>query len=160
MKNYLPATLRCLPSLFLLTGSLLTGLVLFSPSAGAYDEHFYSQAVAAYRSENYNRAREIWTDLAEDGHVPSMNNLAAMYMSGEGVPKNDAEAFKWSLMAAERKDVQAQARVGTMYRSGDLGRLVRVLGRQLEPLSNLHPKVMHLRLPITLAHLHVPQESA
>ena len=40
--------------------------------------------------------------------TPALNNLAASYGKGEGVPRNGLEAFKWYSMAAKQGDLLAQ----------------------------------------------------
>ena len=42
-----------------------------------------------------------------------------MYDNGEGVPKDDREAVRWSRMAAEQGLAEAQSNLGLMYDSGD-----------------------------------------
>jgi len=46
-------------------------------------------------------------------------NLAVKYATGDGVPKNDAEAVKWYRKAAEQGEVTAQSNLGAMYHNGD-----------------------------------------
>ena len=41
-----------------------------------------------------------------------------MYRRGKGVPKDDAEAVKWTRKAAEQDDAQAQFRLATDYALG------------------------------------------
>ena len=47
-------------------------------------------------------------------------DLAGMYINGLGVKQNDQEGFnfKWLKKAAEQDDVDAQFKVGMMYREG------------------------------------------
>ena len=45
-------------------------------------------------------------------------NLGIMYDTGDGVPKNDAEAFKWYRKAADQGDAEAQFNVGNGYATG------------------------------------------
>jgi hypothetical protein len=47
-----------------------------------------------------------------------MFNLGAMYGSGRGVPKNDAEALKWYRMAADKGSAEAQYTLGDIYEDG------------------------------------------
>jgi hypothetical protein len=42
-----------------------------------------------------------------------------MYLNGDGVPKNDAEAVRWFRLAAEQGYAIAQNNLGRMYRNGD-----------------------------------------
>jgi uncharacterized protein len=41
-----------------------------------------------------------------------------MYANGEGVPKDDTEAMKWSRKAADRGNAAAQLNLGLMYAKG------------------------------------------
>ena len=41
-----------------------------------------------------------------------------MYLLGEYVPKDSAEAVKWFRLAAEQGDAQAQFQLGVMYDMG------------------------------------------
>ena len=45
--------------------------------------------------------------------------LSLMYQSGEGVPHNPAEAFRFMRIAAEQGDARAQYFLGTFYYQGD-----------------------------------------
>jgi len=42
-----------------------------------------------------------------------------MYLYGEGVPQDYAEAVKWYRIAAEQGDAEAQAMLGIMYLNGE-----------------------------------------
>ena len=42
-----------------------------------------------------------------DGYAQAMNNLGIMHGLGEGVPRDDAEAFAWFVLSAERGDDNA-----------------------------------------------------
>ena len=42
-----------------------------------------------------------------------------MYINGEGVPKNDAEAVSWYRKAAEQGHAEAQCELGFMYINGE-----------------------------------------
>jgi TPR repeat protein len=41
-----------------------------------------------------------------------------MYLDGDGVPENDAEAARWFRLAADQGDALAQYNLGTMYYTG------------------------------------------
>jgi hypothetical protein len=47
-----------------------------------------------------------------------MENLAALYASGRGVAKNDAEAARWYRKAAEKGSSTAMSKLGDMYAQG------------------------------------------
>jgi TPR repeat protein len=58
------------------------------------------------------------TAKAEGGDADAQVKLGIAYEDGNGVPKNDAVAFKWYLAAAQQGNATAQNNVGLMYRSG------------------------------------------
>ena len=57
--------------------------------------------------------------LAEQGDANVQTNLGGMYVSGEGVPHDYAEAAKWFRLAAEQGDARAQSMLGFMYSNGE-----------------------------------------
>ena len=57
--------------------------------------------------------------IAEQGDAKAQSDLALMYHSGEGVPKNYKEAAKWYRKAAKQGHVKAQWNLGQMYRKGE-----------------------------------------
>ena len=56
---------------------------------------------------------------AEAGYAISQIALGLRYASGDGVPKDDAEAFKWYRKAAEQGYAFAQFNLGLMYANGE-----------------------------------------
>ena len=52
---------------------------------------------------------------AEQGDADAQNNLGVMYVLGEGVPQDDAEAARWYRLAGEQGDAEAQYNLGDMY---------------------------------------------
>jgi hypothetical protein len=52
---------------------------------------------------------------ANNGVKQAQNNLGTMYSKGHGVTKNDVEAMKWYLKAAEQNDMYAQYNLGNQY---------------------------------------------
>ena len=58
--------------------------------------------------------------LAERGSVIDQYNLGRMYNRGEeGVPRNEAEAVRWYMLAAEQGHGIAQKNLGEMYDRGE-----------------------------------------
>jgi uncharacterized protein len=55
---------------------------------------------------------------AERGDVAAQVDLGRMYLSGQGVPKNPAEAVRWYRQAAERGNAIAQFSLGSLYFNG------------------------------------------
>jgi hypothetical protein len=63
------------------------------------------------------------TRLAEQGVPEAQRILGAKYEKGDGVPKDSAEAMKWTRKAAEQGDAGAQFFLGAMFMH-DFGRNV------------------------------------
>ena len=59
-----------------------------------------------------------WREAAARGEAWAQFNLGNMYLTGEGVLKNDAEAVKWYRKAAAQGNVPAQYNLGNMYSDG------------------------------------------
>ncbi len=51
--------------------------------------------------------------------MQAYNNLATLYMEGQGVPKDQRKAFELFKKAAELGDARAQVNVGVMYAWGE-----------------------------------------
>ncbi|MDE2163842.1 MAG: SEL1-like repeat protein [Alphaproteobacteria bacterium] len=58
------------------------------------------------------------TTLANAGNARAELVVALKYLDGDGVPANDAEAFKWLSRSAQAGEPVAQYRLGTMYERG------------------------------------------
>ncbi|MDP5014028.1 MAG: sel1 repeat family protein [Opitutales bacterium] len=56
---------------------------------------------------------------AEAGDPNAQSNLGVMYYSGEGVPKDSAEALKWFRKAADQGHAPAQLHLAHMYAKGE-----------------------------------------
>jgi len=76
-------------------------------------------AAGAYEQKDFAAAVAIWRPLATAGNAEAQTLLAAMYWSGEGVPRDHAEAAKWYLLAAEKGYARAQNDIGFMYGFGE-----------------------------------------
>jgi TPR repeat protein len=54
-----------------------------------------------------------WSTIAaERGDIASMDDLVRAYSTGDGVPRNDEEAFKWALRAAQHDRVRSYLFLG------------------------------------------------
>ncbi len=51
---------------------------------------------------NIAKALQWFRKAAEQGHTSSQNNLGNMYITGRGVPQDDAQAYMWFNLAASR----------------------------------------------------------
>ena len=72
----------------------------------------------AFKAKEYARAAALWTPLAEAGDPTAQYRLGTLYAEGQGVPQDDAIAFKWFLRAAEKGEPWAQYDVGASYMGG------------------------------------------
>lgn len=55
---------------------------------------------------------------AESGNLRAQYELGQIYATGEGVPRNDAEALSWLTRAAASGHADAQYNLGLMYKDG------------------------------------------
>jgi TPR repeat protein len=60
----------------------------------------------------------VLRQAAEGGDAAAQYRLGRMYFRGEGVPKDDAEAIRWSRKAAEQGYAAAQRNLGVAYAKG------------------------------------------
>ncbi len=72
----------------------------------------------AYERGKYAAALSEWRPLAEQGHAQAQYNLGVMYLIGNGVAQDNAEAMKWYHKAAEQEVAFAQHMLGFMYARG------------------------------------------
>jgi uncharacterized protein len=96
---------------------VLALLVTTSMIATAYSGQF-EDAVAAYKRRDYTTAFRLMKPLADKGNANAQTNLGFMYFSGQGIPKNYAEAVKWYRRSAEQGHATAQFNLGLMYANG------------------------------------------
>ena len=61
------------------------------------------------------RTYQVFRSLAEQGDARGQNGLGNMYVTGQGVAKDDVEAVRWYRMAAKQGHAQAQHNLGVMY---------------------------------------------
>ena len=86
---------------------ILIALLLLTLVAPAWGQDL-EKAVAAHNRGDYATALREFRRLAEQGHALAQVTLGEMHRKGQGVPKDDTEAVKWYLKAAEQGDVTAQ----------------------------------------------------
>lgn len=89
-------------------------LMLLPAPVSAQD---YGAGVAAYKAGDYTTALREWMPLAEQGNAAAQHDLGQMYVNGNGVPQDYAEAVKWFRLAAEQY-APAQASLGWLYKLG------------------------------------------
>jgi TonB family protein len=59
-------------------------------------------AEAAYDKKEFERAFALYRELAELGHRNAQENLAVMYVSGEGVKRDNVLGYAWARIALEQ----------------------------------------------------------
>lgn len=68
---------------------------------------------------DYQKAFELYSALADEGNSAAMNNLGWMYSRGHFVDRDITKAFEWYLKAAEHGDEVASRNVAFNYRDGN-----------------------------------------
>jgi uncharacterized protein len=92
---------------------VLTLLISAAPADAGFKD-----GLAAFKKKDYKAAFTEWEPLAQKGHTLAQNNLAIMYRRGYGVDKDDLQAMKWYLRAANRGLAKAQYSLGLFYEKG------------------------------------------
>ena len=64
------------------------------------------------------RAAALYRRIAEQGDANAQVRLADMYLNGDGLPQDDAQAILWFHKSAEQGNPEAQFRLGLMIRDG------------------------------------------
>jgi TPR repeat protein len=98
---------------------LLAAVLVAPPLAVAGDDHpGLTAADQAYSSGDYEAAAALYRRDAELGVVAAQVNLAFLFLDGQGVTQDPAEAALWFLRAAELGNSEAQQNLGILYRDG------------------------------------------
>lgn len=95
----------------LLEGVVLATLLYGSAQASPDGE-------TAYERGDYTTAFREFLPLAQEGNHVAQHNLGVMYVQGQGVPRDFAEARKWFRKSADQGFADAQNNLGFMYYSG------------------------------------------
>lgn len=74
--------------------------------------------ISLLATSSFSADIETLRKQAEAGGVEAQFNLGHLYLSGQGVPEDSREAFKWFLKAAEQGEVASQYNVGVLYYKG------------------------------------------
>ena len=72
----------------------------------------------AYERGDIAAALKAWGPLAEAGDARAQAALGSLYIHGQGVAVDYAEALRWTRSAAEQGDVTGQFNMGTIYAGG------------------------------------------
>ena len=89
--------------------------VLFS--GGVFARADNMKAIDAYSSGNYQTAIELFLPSAEDGDATAQLYLGWIY-EGEGVLRDESQAFYWYRSAAEQGDEKGAYNLGRMHELG------------------------------------------
>lgn len=104
---------------------IVTALLAFLLAASAAPLHAQSfeeqmrAAAGAYERKEMDAAVRIWKIWADRGDAEAQTLLGAMYWSGEGVPRNHAEAARLYMLAAQQGYARAQNNIGFMLAFGE-----------------------------------------
>ncbi|MBC8027766.1 MAG: TonB family protein [Steroidobacteraceae bacterium] len=60
-------------------------------------------AEAALANRDFERAFALYRELAELGHLNAQENLAVMYVNGEGVARDNVQGYAWATIALEQR---------------------------------------------------------
>jgi TonB family protein len=81
-------------------------IVLLAPPVARADLY---AAEAAAGAKDFPRAFELFRELAELGHTRAQENLAVMYVNGEGVKRDNVLGYAWAALAKEGGGGEAAA---------------------------------------------------
>ena len=93
-------------------------------------------SLAAINRGDYGTARRLIFPLADQGDAHAQNNLGNMYLFGQGVPMDYAEAMKWYRLAADQGNAAAQTALGLLASPQPTPSLSTT--RKIIPLENDH----------------------
>ena len=74
--------------------------------------------LAAYQNGDYERAREEFKTLADDGDITAQFYMGELYLKGKGVSQDFEKAVEWFAKAAEYGHGHAQANLGALLTLG------------------------------------------
>ena len=78
----------------------------------------WASGQTAYERGDVAAALEAWRPLAEAGDARAQAAIGSLYIHGQGIPVDYAEALRWTQLAAEQGDVTGQFNMGTIYAGG------------------------------------------
>ena len=96
---------------------IVAGLIVAAAAVSGAVAGSFEDGVAVYDRGDYPTALKLWRPLAEQGNAVAQTDLGWMYVAGEGLAKDYAEALKWFRLAASM-DYEAQHALGFMYEAG------------------------------------------
>lgn len=102
------------PAITAIASAAALCLLSFSGAAWAG----YTEGRDAYERGDYATAFREFKALAEQGHTGAQHNLADMYATGKGVPRDETRAVRWLRKAAEHGHPDSQVSLGLRYAYG------------------------------------------
>jgi TPR repeat protein len=88
-------------------------------TAAPDDARVAMQLGRAYQAaKNFEAARIQYVKASQQGNAVAAANLASLYATGQGGPKDDTEAVRLSRMAADQGNAQGQNFLGRFYQTG------------------------------------------
>jgi hypothetical protein len=97
---------------------LLFVLALAAPALAGEADDAFQRGVAAYKAGDAATALAEFRTAAELGTPVAQFNLGLLYATGQGTPKDEAQAAKWWRKAAENGLADAQNNLGLQYENG------------------------------------------
>lgn len=88
-----------------------------SVAAGNRDAAFL-RGMLYVKGHQAERGAALLAQAAEQGQGEAQNALAMLYLSGDGVRKDEAQAVRWLTIAAEAQVATAQSNLGYLFLSG------------------------------------------
>lgn len=92
-----------------------------SAEKGIHDpiaKHYLDQGIMLYEAKNYTAARTDFLKADERGHMKAPRYLGLMALNGEGVVKDEKQAFAYFQKAADKGDITSQYWLGYLYENG------------------------------------------
>ena len=107
-------------SRILLLSACLLVMISFTEETHAQTKgtaHFKA-GITALEANNMPLAFKEFLAAAKEGHADSQFNVGVMYEQGNGVSKNEQEAFFWYNKSASQGNAGAQFYLGVLYENG------------------------------------------
>lgn len=99
------------------TAAQVARLLDESVAAGNRDAAFL-RGMLYVKAKQPERGAALLSLAAEQGQGEAQNALAMLYLSGDGVRKDEAQAVRWLTSAAEAQVATAQSNLGYLYLNG------------------------------------------
>ncbi|MDF1735672.1 MAG: tetratricopeptide repeat protein [Minwuia sp.] len=140
---------------------VLCGLLLATGMAPSVMAETVGEGLDAYRVGDFERARQIWQELADDGDAAAQFNLGTLYDSGEGVEQDSARAAELWAAAADQGLLVATHNLALMeleQAAGDPARLEAARARLEQAAVSGLPRATYTLGKMYLLGVGVPQD--